>query len=294
MAVLAPEAQPPGQADKGAPVSLPAHRRARAILRAAAPEAEEAAAAAAAAGGPSTRPASDLPPPLADRQQRPLQAPQQQQQQQQQRADEDRSAPGRTSGLSSDSNTSSRSGSGGTAGSSDQATRVQAAMQAHAHVLVMHPVTLKFQTPGGRLCPSLKAGAACARALAVPREHGCPTRPPVQLGRLHSAPRRHAHHALCAHAGLEEEYNADMVQQRRPVLAFIFFFDVAVYLFRLIVKRATAADKEAALHGLLSQMGNMLLMYTLVSLFNWRQRRNNMKCGAQVSAQGRPPRPRQP
>ena len=74
-----------------------------------------------------------------------------------------------------------------------------------------------------------------------------------------------------------------MVQQRRPVLAFIFFFDIAVYLFRLAVKHAMGAGKEASVHGLLYQMGNMLAMYTLVSLFNWRQRRSGTKCEGQVS-----------
>ena len=96
---------------------------------------------------------------------------------------------------------------------------------------------------------------------------------------------------LCAHlhsekhesAGLEQEYSKDMVQQRRPVLAFIFFFDIAVYLFRLAVKHAMGAGKEASVHGLLYQMGNMLAMYTLVSLFNWRQRRSSSRCEGQVS-----------
>ena len=73
----------------------------------------------------------------------------------------------------------------------------------------------------------------------------------------------------------------DMVQQRRPVLAFIFFFDLAVYVFRLIIKRA-ADSTGKAIQGLFFQMGNMLALYAVVTTFNWRLKRAGICGGAQV------------
>ena len=43
----------------------------------------------------------------------------------------------------------------------------------------------------------------------------------------------------------------------------------------LVVEYAQAAWPD--------QMGNMLAMYALVSLFNWRKRRNSSRCEGQVS-----------
>ena len=76
-------------------------------------------------------------PPLADEQKRKELA-----------GEQDRSGKGRDSGTSDHS-----TGSGGsmTSSGAEQAKRVQAALEAHAHVLVMHPITLKFQTLGGPL-----------------------------------------------------------------------------------------------------------------------------------------------
>lgn len=69
--------------------------------------------------------------------------------------------------------------------------------------------------------------------------------------------------------------------QRRPVLAFIFCFDIAVYLFRLLARKALTDThaSQASMSGVLFQMGNMLALYAVVSTFNWRLKRT----GAQVS-----------
>lgn len=45
----------------------------------------------------------------------------------------------------------------------------------------------------------------------------------------------------------------DMVSQRRSMLAFVFFFDTGVYLFRLAIKSTSAPPLEHALQGLAHQ-----------------------------------------
>ena len=46
----------------------------------------------------------------------------------------------------------------------------------------------------------------------------------------------------------------DMVSQRRSMLAFVFFFDTGVYLFRLAIKSTSAPPCENALQGLAHQV----------------------------------------
>ena len=46
----------------------------------------------------------------------------------------------------------------------------------------------------------------------------------------------------------------DMVSQRRSMLAFVFFFDTGVYLFRLAIKSTSAPPWEKALQGLAHQV----------------------------------------
>ena len=100
-------------------------------------------------------------PPLADEQQRKDLS-----------GEQDKSGKGRDSGTSDQSAGSGSSGGSGSSNGTEQAKRVQAAMEAHAHVLVMHPITLKFQTLGGPLSVEQAVGNLfAARRLAWPNEN---------------------------------------------------------------------------------------------------------------------------
>lgn len=76
---------------------------------------------------------------------------------------------------------------------------------------------------------------------------------------------------------MEHEYTREQVRERRPILAFIVFFDLSVYLFRLLASRASGGH-AATVPGLLFQIGNMLALYGVVTFFNWCLNRD----GAQV------------
>ena len=62
---------------------------------------------------------------------------------------------GAEEGRGSGSSTASKASGVSSANSLEQERQVQAAMQAHAHLLTMHPVSLQFQNKGAPSPPSL-------------------------------------------------------------------------------------------------------------------------------------------
>ena len=76
---------------------------------------------------------------------------------------------------------------------------------------------------------------------------------------------------------------ANIAKRRLRVLVAIFIFDILCYLFRIIIKAAAAHTTAVSLaRDLGPQLGNMVLLYSVLGLVNGRSRRLGNNAARQV------------